>query len=180
MIDTAGIRENAEEIEALGIERSKDQIRKATIVICMADGQNPDEVESTRRWKEELQSEYLDKNVLFVINKSDLKSYDNDDLQISAKEGINIDLLQQRIVDEVKGEFDLSEDTIVSNARHYDALINTSEALQKALEGLVTGVTGDFVAMDIRQAMFELGTITGDISTDDLLGNIFAKFCIGK
>lgn len=180
LIDTAGIREGAEEIEVLGIERSKDMIRKATIVICMSDGQNPDDVESTRKWREELQNEYPDKKVLFVINKSDLQSYDNDDLQISAKEGVNIDLLQNRIVDEVKGEFDLSEDTIVSNARHYDALINTSESLQKALEGLETGITGDFVAMDIRQAMFELGSITGDISTDDLLGNIFAKFCIGK
>jgi tRNA modification GTPase len=67
-----------------------------------------------------------------------------------------------------------------SNARHYDALIKTAVALGKADEGLETQVTADFVAMDIRQAMFELGTITGDISTDDLLGNIFSKFCIGK
>jgi tRNA modification GTPase len=74
----------------------------------------------------------------------------------------------------------MANETIVSNARHYDALIKTAVALEKADEGLETQVTADFVAMDIRQAMFELGTITGDISTDDLLGNIFSKFCIGK
>ncbi|TNF45617.1 MAG: tRNA uridine-5-carboxymethylaminomethyl(34) synthesis GTPase MnmE, partial [Bacteroidetes bacterium] len=64
--------------------------------------------------------------------------------------------------------------------RHYEALLRTRDALTKAQNGLVSGVTGDFVAMDIRQAMFHLGSITGDISTDDLLGNIFSKFCIGK
>ncbi len=78
------------------------------------------------------------------------------------------------------GNFDLANDTIVSNVRHYDALIKTEESLHKAEDGLHTGVSSDFVAMDIRQAMYHLGTITGDISTDDLLGNIFSKFCIGK
>jgi tRNA modification GTPase len=74
----------------------------------------------------------------------------------------------------------MANETIVSNARQYDPLLKTAVALEKANDGLNTQVTADFVAMDIRQAMFELGTITGDISTDDLLGNIFSKFCIGK
>ncbi len=180
LIDTAGIREGAEEIEAMGIERSKDMIRKATVVLCMADGTNPKEVETTRSWVEELKVQYPDKNILFAINKSDVATYEGTALQISAKEGHNIADLKERIVASVKGDFNLAEETIVSNARHYDALLKTAEALQKANEGLETGITGDFIAMDIRQAMFELGTITGDISTDDLLGNIFAKFCIGK
>jgi tRNA modification GTPase len=101
-------------------------------------------------------------------------------LQISAKQGQNIDALKKWLVDAVTGDFDLANDTIVSNARHHEALIKTAESLLKAKEGLQTGITGDFVAMDIRQAMFYLGSITGDISTDDLLGNIFSKFCIGK
>jgi tRNA modification GTPase len=116
-----------------------------------------------------------------VANKVDLTSgTSNEGIQISAKNGDNIDVLKSKLVDEVKGDFNMANETIVSNARHYDALIKTAVALEKADEGLETQVTADFVAMDIRQAMFELGTITGDISTDDLLGNIFSKFCIGK
>lgn len=180
LIDTAGIREGAEEIEAMGIARSKEMIRKATVVLCIADGTIAAEIESAKKWSEEVKTQFPDKQVLFVINKSDVTSYTGTDLQISAKEGTNIDTLKSEIVAAVKGDFNLAEETIVSNARHYDALLKTAEALEKANDGLATGITGDFIAMDIRQAMFELGTITGDISTDDLLGNIFAKFCIGK
>lgn len=180
LIDTAGIRENAEEIEALGIERSKDMIRKATVVLCMADATVDGEVGRVAEWVEELNEAYPDKKIIPVINKVDVAANDRQWLQISAMEGTGIDALKKELVAAVQGDFDLAEETIVSNARHYDALIRTSEALQKALEGLETGITGDFVAMDIRQAMYELGQITGDISTDDLLGNIFAKFCIGK
>ena len=80
----------------------------------------------------------------------------------------------------VVGDFNMQNDTIISNARHQQALIKTATSLEKALYDLENNITADFVAMDIRQAMFDLGTITGDISTDDLLGNIFSKFCIGK
>jgi len=100
--------------------------------------------------------------------------------EISAKEGKGIDELKKELVAQVVGDFSLANDTIVSNARHYDALRRTAESLEKARFGLENNITADFVAMDIRQAMYDLGTITGDISTDDLLGNIFSKFCIGK
>ena len=84
------------------------------------------------------------------------------------------------LVSEVQGDFLLSEETIVSNARHHDALTKTIESLEKARESIGSNISGDFIAIDIRQAMFHLGSITNDISTDDLLGNIFSKFCIGK
>jgi tRNA modification GTPase len=126
---------------------------------------------------------------IVVANKADLLSKEqsetlnNSDLDlvcISAKQNQSIDALKDSLL-KVINHHSLSEgDTIVSNARHYDALIKTVESLDKTKEGLDTGVTADFIAMDIRQAMFHLGTITGDISTDDLLGNIFSKFCIGK
>ena len=74
----------------------------------------------------------------------------------------------------------MQNETIVSSARHYEALLKTNETLEKAKNGLEDATSADFIAMDIRQAMYHLGTITGDISTDDLLGNIFSKFCIGK
>jgi tRNA modification GTPase len=88
--------------------------------------------------------------------------------------------LKSWLSSQVLGNFNTQSDIIVSNARHLDALQKTKESLEKALYGRETQVTGDFVAMDIRQAMFWLGSITGQISEDDLLANIFSKFCIGK
>jgi tRNA modification GTPase len=181
LIDTAGIREGAEAIEAMGIERSLKKIDQASIVLCLADGSNQRSLSEVASWVEELSLKYKDKKVFMVANKVDLTSgTSNEGIQISAKNGDYIDVLKSKLVDEVKGDFNMANETIVSNARHYDALLKTAVALEKADEGLETQVTADFVAMDIRQAMFELGTITGDISTDDLLGNIFSKFCIGK
>ncbi len=181
LIDTAGIRENAEEVEAMGIQRSLQKIEQATIVLCLADGSDEKSVSEVTVWSNQLKQDYPDKQILAVYNKMDLSTTVNSTgIAISAKKGDNIDQLKSTLVESIKGEFDLSEDTIVSNARHNEALIKTANSLEKALEGLETGVSADFVAMDIRQAMFDLGTITGDISTDDLLGNIFSKFCIGK
>ncbi|XOV66224.1 MAG: tRNA uridine-5-carboxymethylaminomethyl(34) synthesis GTPase MnmE [Fluviicola sp.] len=182
LIDTAGIRDNAEEIEALGIERSREKIKQATVVLCLVDSSDPKGLEAGRNLATSIRDAHPDKKVLLVLNKSDLKMPQTEEgaMAISAKEGTNMNDLKSWMVNSVSGDFDLAEETIVSNARHYDALLRTSESLEKALEGLETGITGDFVAMDIRQAMYELGQITGDISTDDLLGNIFANFCIGK
>lgn len=81
---------------------------------------------------------------------------------------------------QVLGNYDLANETIVSNVRHFDALNKTEASLQSAKDGLESDVSSDFVAMDIRQAMYQLGSITGDISSDEILGNIFSRFCIGK
>lgn len=180
LIDTAGIREGAEEIEAMGIERSKQKIEQAQIVLCLSDATSEQSVQEVSEWVDSLKSTYPSKYIFQVVNKSDLVETDLKAFHISAKQGNNIDWLKKQLVEAVVGDFDLANETIVSNARHNEALLKTEEALQKALDGLETGITGDFVAMDIRQAMFHLGSITGDISTDDLLGNIFSKFCIGK
>jgi tRNA modification GTPase len=115
-----------------------------------------------------------------VANKEDLQQKETNGISISAKEGSNIDKLRANLVEQVVGNFDMANETIVTNARHVEALEKTGESLDKALNGLETGITADFVAMDIRLGLHHLGTITGNISTDDLLGNIFSKFCIGK
>ena len=184
LIDTAGIRENAEEIEAMGIERSREKIVQAKIVLCLADLSVSTSIEEVLNWAKEIHSTHPDKKVVIVANKQDISSnsidFSDNMISISAKEGVGIAALKEKLVEIVIGDFSLSDETIVSNIRHYDALIKTATSLQKAKENLATGITADFVAMDIRQAMFDLGTITGDISTDDLLGNIFSKFCIGK
>lgn len=182
LIDTAGIRENAEEIEALGIERSKQKIEQAKLVLCMADASVSTSLDEVRNWKNELQQSYPGKRMIVIANKSDMHalSLSQEEIGISAKEGVNIDALKHWMVNQITQGADIQNETIISNIRHRDALTRTREALQQAKTGLETNITGDFVAMDIRQAMYHLGTITGNISEDDLLANIFSKFCIGK
>lgn len=180
LIDTAGIRDGAEEIEAMGIERSKEKIAQAKIVLCLADASNLESVNEVEAWVVQLQTEYPSKKIVFVANKEDLQQKETNGISISAKEGSNIDKLRTNLVEQVVGNFDMANETIVTNARHVEALEKTAESLDKALNGLETGITADFVAMDIRLGLHHLGTITGNISTDDLLGNIFSKFCIGK
>ena len=181
LIDTAGIRETNQNIEAMGIERSQQKIKEASIVLCLADATDKANLSQTQSWSNKLTDTYPDKKIILLTNKSDLLQEDlNVGVVLSAKEGLGIDVLKAEMVKAVLGEMDLENDTIIANARHHEALIKTAEALDKANSGLNDGTTGDFIAMDIRQAMFHLGSITGDISADDLLGSIFSKFCIGK
>jgi tRNA modification GTPase len=181
LIDTAGIRETTQNIESMGIERSQQKIKEASIVLCLADATDKANLSETQSWSRELSETHPDKKVFFIVNKADLHSPNMDKaIAISAKDGDGIEMLNKEMVSAVVGTLDLENDTIIANARHHEALLKTSEALQKAANGLEDGTTGDFIAMDIRQAMFHLGSITGDISTDDLLGSIFSKFCIGK
>jgi tRNA modification GTPase len=185
LIDTAGIREGAEEIEAMGIERSFAKIELATIVLCMADLSRANHFEQVISWAKQLLQKHPNKKVLIVANKSDIaqkeiEKCEINTVQLSAKSGHNIEELKSVLVQQVLGNFDLNQDTIVSNARHVEALEKTVLSLEQARSGLEANVTADFVAMDIRQAMYWLGTITGQISEDDLLANIFSKFCIGK
>lgn len=181
LIDTAGIREGAEEIEALGIERSFEKIEQANIVLCMADASKVESLTQVASWKSELESKYPQKKVLFLANKVDLNDAISGALPISAKNGVGINELKKQLVETITGSFDLQNETIVSNARHYEALLKTAEALEKVRLDLDNGTTGDFIALDIRAAMRYLGNITGEIEIDkDILGNIFQHFCIGK
>ncbi len=186
LIDTAGIRETSEEIEAMGIERSREKIRASKIVLCMADMTVEGNPESVVKWAEQLTVSYPDKKVIVVGNKCDISqnTIENCDLPhvlLAAKSGMNIDNLKMLLAELVLGNADLTDQVIVSNTRHLEALMRTEEALERALIGLQTGISADFVAMDIRAAMRSLGNITGEIEVDtDILGNIFSRFCIGK
>ena len=182
LIDTAGIRDGAEEIEAMGIERSKEKIQQAKVVLCLADATSIQSIQEVEQWVEQLKNDFPTKKIGMIVNKIDVTNQTvlANTIQISAKNGQNIEALTSWLITSVTGNFDLANETIVTNARHQSALLKTAEALEKATFGLETGITGDFIAMDIRQAMHWLGSITGDISEDDLLANIFSKFCIGK
>ena len=178
-IDTAGIRETRDVVEAIGIERSKKAMSKADIILLLFDS------EETFRELEPLAAEIPDgKKVLWVRNKVDLgfageKAATAGEVRgISAATGEGLEELKQQII-EIAGSQSQSG-IIVTNLRHYEHLLKTHQALNDVLRGLDEGVSGDFLAQDIRLALFHLGEITGTIVTDDLLANIFSRFCIGK
>ena len=188
LIDTAGIREglsdsDSDKIEAIGIERSKQKIQQAQLVLVLADATRSD-VQEVAHWAGEIQANNPDKHVLLVLNKTDVQQVTSTEnvpsLSLSALTGEGISELSSWMVAQITQGVDIQQEVIVTNARHVEELQKTATALQAASEGLENGMTGDFIAMDIRQGMYHLGNITGDISTDDLLGNIFSKFCIGK
>ena len=187
LIDTAGIRQTTETIEALGIERSQQKIEQAKIVLCLSDASDVSNFTETSSWVASLKSLHPDKHILLIQNKADLdlikenKESNRSDLQISALTGNGISDLKEKLVKLVLGDFSIQDETIVSNARHHAALELTAAALDRAQAGLDGQTTADFIAMDIREAMRQLGHITGQIDVDtDILGTIFSKFCIGK
>lgn len=198
LIDTAGIREGADTIEAIGIERSHQKIQQAKLVMVMSDFSEMESAaeqhasmdpKEALEWATTLTAQYPEKRIVVIGNKADLRLDKNatftaettvDFIPLSAKTGEGLDTLKTWLSSQVLNDFNTQTDTIVSNARHLEALERAQNSLSAAKNGLETGITGDFVAMDIRQALFDLGSITGDISTEDLLGNIFSKFCIGK
>tara|TARA_B100001057_G_scaffold107151_1_gene104735 strand:- start:932 stop:2290 length:1359 start_codon:yes stop_codon:yes gene_type:complete len=180
-IDTAGIRKTNDKIENLGIDKTIKQAKKSSIIIYLFDGSK--NIENQLTINNNLNKEYQDK-IIKVINKIDInhsiKTLGNDYLYISAKENLGIDELKNKIFDFTNINSLDNNNTIVTNQRHYEQLKNTLSELEIVIEGLNNGVSGDLLAVNIKQSLFHLGLITGEVSTDDLLSNIFGKFCIGK
>jgi tRNA modification GTPase len=184
-IDTAGLRETDDRLEAMGIERTHQKMKEASLIIYLFD---VIEVQSTEY---RVQSQELLKMgipLLFVANKIDnistvklQKIKETEDfIAISAAEKIGIEDLKTKLLETVNLDSFKTGNTIVTNIRHYDALLQTRNALQAVLTGMDNQITGDFLAMDIRQSLHYLGEIVGEITHEDLLDNIFSKFCIGK
>lgn len=185
-IDTAGIRKAKDKIEAIGIERTIAKMKAASIIIYLADlaEESEKEINSEKRKLNALGIPYLlTGNKTDKLDDAKLKLLENvfpEMIFISASEELNIDRLKKALIHLVHlGDFKTG-DTIVTNIRHIESLTNTQTALDDVMKGIDNNVTEDFLAMDIRQALHHLGEITGEITTDDLLGNIFSKFCIGK
>jgi tRNA modification GTPase len=185
-IDTAGLRETQDKVEAMGVERSRQKIEEATLIIYLFDVNELTPAELTLEIQA-LQASH--KPILAVANKVDLVKQVNQAayeaivpvLFIAAADKTGIDELKQELLRTVnQGNINTGSNTIVTNLRHYNSLEQTYHALDAVLTGLISGTTGDFLAADIRRALYALGEITGDITTDDLLENIFNKFCIGK
>ena len=183
-IDTAGLRETKDVIEAMGVERTREQMKKASLIIYLFDLAQTTEEEIHR---EEEHLKLLGIPYIKVGNKLDKangklieKLKDENFIFISAANQTNIPQLKENILSHFQVRSVKTGDVLVTNLRHYQNLNQTYDALQRVLDGMDQGITGDFLAMDIRQALHYLGEITGNITTEDLLANIFSKFCIGK
>lgn len=183
-IDTAGLRETKDVIEAMGVERTRERMKKASLIMYLFDLTQTtiEEIEQEENGLRELGVPYI--KVGNKIDKADQQLIDalskKDFIFISASNKTNIQDLKDKILSYFHVDAVKKGDVLVTNLRHYQNLLQTDEALQRVLEGMSQDVTGDFLAMDIRQSLHYLGLITGSISTDDLLDNIFSKFCIGK
>ena len=183
-IDTAGIRETQDVVEKIGIERTFDKIEKARLIIYLFDRMDFDRSELER-----IKTRYPNKNLVPICNKVDLLEPSQvnqleeeipDVLFLSAKNKTGIPELEKKLLALVDSGALSGDETIITNSRHYDALLKALEEIQKVKEGMEMGLASDLMAIDIRQALFHLGEITGSVTTDDLLGNIFSNFCIGK
>lgn len=186
LIDTAGIREHTDDaIEQIGVSKSKEKMRAAQLVVYLYDllNINADELQQIVNEFEQEQINYI-----LVGNKSDLASLDviskfsqfKNSLFISAKNNEQIDALKKSLVENtIHGNIN-TESTIVTNARHYEALVGLMQSLEEVEQGLSNQLPGDLLALDIRQCLHYLGTITGSITHEDQLDYIFSKFCIGK
>lgn len=194
LIDTAGIRDTHDTIETMGIERTFDKLKQSNIVIWLIDStDNPDKITDMAQRIIPL---CADKHLIAVFNKADLLDTEQTErltatyntlpisaeapLFISAKYNTGIDQLTQRLVAIARTSAGGSGDVIVTNIRHYEALKNALDAIQRVQQGLTTTLSADFIAQDIRECMHYLGEITGEITTNEILGSIFSRFCIGK
>ncbi len=193
-IDTAGIRHTTDTIESIGVERAYAKISQAKIILLLVDSQSPiDEIiESIHEIDSTLNADQIP---LILINKGDKadKTAINQTiatlqakypyhhiLAISAKAGHNIDMLTSTLINLGLHGQPETDEVVVTNVRHYESLVRARENLNDVIAGLKSNLSSDLVAIDIKQAIYFLGEITGEITTDDILGHIFSKFCIGK
>ncbi len=189
-IDTAGIRQTEDTVEAIGIEKTFEKMAESQVIVQLFDAGLLNE-ESSKQVLQQIHDTnalYPDKQHLIIFNKLDLidskclkRWFKNQPyLGLSAKTGEGVEGLKTQLLNLVQTGQLRNNDTIITNARHYDALQLALANIQQVQKGLKTGLSGDLLAIDIREALFHFGRITGEISTDDLLGNIFSNFCIGK
>ena len=190
-IDTAGIRETIDVVESIGIKKTFEKIEQAQVVLFLVDSSqlSDDSLESLKSEIEQIKNKYPLKTLLVVFNKMDLMTAElveninseiSNALLISAKNKTGIDDLKNQLLSFVNTGALRNNETIVTNTRHYDSLLKALEEIQKVKFGLNSGIPSDLMAIDIRQALFYFGEITGEVTNDELLGNIFANFCIGK
>ncbi len=190
-IDTAGIRDTQDHVESIGIKKTFEKIEQAQVVLFLVDSfdLNATNLEKLKIEIEKIKNKYPQKALTIIGNKADKL---NDDVKqlieneipnilfLSAKQNIGVDELKNTLLSFVNTGALRNNETIVTNTRHYDSLLKALEEVQKVKWGLDAGISSDLMAIDIRSALYYFGEITGEVTNDELLGNIFANFCIGK
>ena len=189
-IDTAGIRTTKDKIENIGIKKTYEKINHSSIVLFILDcaDTNADKIEASKEIINQISKDFTDKKLIIVANKIDIgdsklieSNFNNHSLIcISAKEGTNIGELKKIISSCVDINEINTDSSVVTSSRHYDLLCKTSVEIENVLKGIDNKISGDLLAIDIRQALQHLGELTGEVTNDEVLGNIFSKFCIGK
>ena len=195
-IDTAGIRETKDVVESIGIKKTFEKIEQAQVVLFIIDSLQLiiDNENKVKIEIEKIRNQFPQKPLIVVINKVDKLNpknrikLDNQlsiinyqlSIEISAKQKTGIDELKNQLLSFVNTGALRNNETIVTNTRHYDSLLKALEEIQKVKFGLQSNLSSDLMAIDIKQALFYFGEITGEVTNDELLGNIFANFCIGK
>ncbi|WP_298247297.1 tRNA uridine-5-carboxymethylaminomethyl(34) synthesis GTPase MnmE [uncultured Christiangramia sp.] len=197
-IDTAGIRETQDLVESIGIKKTFEKIGQAQVVAYLVDSSrianDDDRLKQVLIEIEKIKNKFPQKPIVIIANKTDrLTTEELDQLKahlgfisntsfqpLSAKTGTGVEELKESLLEFVNTGALRNSDTIVTNSRHYAALLKALEEINKVEDGLNADLSGDLLAIDIRQALHHFGEITGEITNDDLLGNIFANFCIGK
>ncbi len=192
-IDTAGIRETQDVVESIGIKKTFEKIEQAQVVVYLVDGyQLVVDGSSLNRLKteiEKIKNQFPLKPLVIIgnkadklteVHKSEILASIHELLLVSAKENIGVEELKEKLLSFVNTGALRNNETIVTNTRHYDSLLKALEEIQKVQFGLHSGLPADLMAIDIRQALYYFGEITGQVTNDELLGNIFANFCIGK
>ncbi|CAL66881.1 tRNA uridine-5-carboxymethylaminomethyl(34) synthesis GTPase MnmE [Christiangramia forsetii] len=201
-IDTAGIRETKDVVESIGIKKTFEKISQAQVVVYLVDSSqiavNRERLQQVRIEIEKIKNKFPQKPLLIIANKTDRLADEEihnlktkleeisshaeraQFLLLSAKTNLGVEELKEKLLEYVNTGALRNSDTIVTNSRHYAALLKALEEINKVEEGLNADLSGDLLAIDIRQALHHFGEITGEITNDDLLGNIFANFCIGK
>lgn len=189
-IDTAGLRDSEDEIENMGVEKTYQKINQASIILYLFDASNTtiDEINETIEEFCEL-IDNKSKKMILIANKIDLmvempKNFRNlvdmETIFVSAKRKENINMITGRLLETFKKELPAGEDIIVSNSRHHQALKKTQELIKSLQKGIEEKLSGDLLSSDLRTALYHLGTITGEVTSEEILDNIFEKFCIGK
>ncbi len=190
-IDTAGIRETKDVVESIGIQKTFEKIEQAQVVLFLVDSTEltMESLEGLKVEVEKIRNKYPQKALLTIFNKKDkldesllrnLESQIENSIFISAKQKVGIEELKNELMSFVNTGALRNNETIVTNTRHYDSLLKALEEVQKVKWGLDSGLSSDLMAIDIRSALHYFGEITGEVTNDELLGNIFANFCIGK
>ncbi|KGO86892.1 tRNA uridine-5-carboxymethylaminomethyl(34) synthesis GTPase MnmE [Flavobacterium suncheonense] len=189
-IDTAGIRDTQDVVESIGIKKTFEKMEQAQVVVYLFDSSEYKALGSQLQTEiQKIKNQFPLKPLVIIGNKADkltdtevaeLKTLIPEILLISAKEKLGVDELKKELLSFVNTGALRNNETIVTNTRHYDSLLKALEEIQKVKWGLQNNLSSDLMAIDIRQALYYFGEITGQVTNDELLGNIFANFCIGK